>query len=156
MWVVDSDGERRLSSTFMGLLTPEETPEMVIDFPVTVLYPRPNPQPVTVTTVEELEALPNYTVIRDSMYEILQAWDEVPGARRWEQVGNSGHVRSASIMFPATVLYLRPTPEADRLEELKSGVRALVAGWRADGPDDSVKIFMDYLTDILDSHEAKS
>jgi len=39
MWVVDSDGERRLSSSFAGIMTPEETPEMVIDFPATVLYP---------------------------------------------------------------------------------------------------------------------
>jgi len=53
MWVVDSDGERRLSSTFMGLLTPEETPEMVIDFPVTVLYPRPTPEE---GQLEELKA----------------------------------------------------------------------------------------------------
>ena len=43
MWVVDSDGERRLSSSFVGIMTPEETPEMVIDFPATVLYPYPTP-----------------------------------------------------------------------------------------------------------------
>jgi len=53
MWVVDSDGERRLSSTFMGLLTPEDTPERVIDFPVTVLYPRPTPE---AGQLEELKA----------------------------------------------------------------------------------------------------
>ena len=53
MWVVDSDGERRLSSSFVGIMTPEETPEMVIDFPVTVLYPATTPQ---AGQLEELKA----------------------------------------------------------------------------------------------------
>jgi len=62
------------------------------------------PFPRLVETVKELEDLSNYTVIRDSMHKILQACDEAPGTRLWEQMGDPRRFHSASVTLPAVIL----------------------------------------------------
>ena len=99
---------------------------MVIDFPVTVLYPRPNPQPVTVTTVEELEALPDGTAMLLPDGDMARRWhfpDGRPGLKLiLADLGRQGDLSlsfdwpgmSYESYLPATVLY--PTaPQADVL-----------------------------------------
>ena len=89
----------------------------------------------------------------EKVAKALFAWDiqehEEPRPT-WE--GSEGLRKVFRSGAAVAIAAMQPEPQADVLAE----VRELVAGWRADGPDDSVKIFMDYLTDILDKHEANS
>jgi hypothetical protein len=67
-------------------------------------------KPRTITTVEELDALPEKSVIRDadgSVYEAFEAWnrDESSYGIQWLETGTSWRAEMAEIALPATVLY---------------------------------------------------
>ena len=123
------------------------------------------PEPVNVTTVEELEALDSETPILTAINTCSMAGTLLAKFR------GMGHVTVS--MFPATVLYPRPTPEEGQLEELKAAVRAgvehtvntetqegvghTIDHWRgmhfADGRDAGIELLAEQVYAILDKDE---
>jgi len=77
------------------------------------------PEPVTVTTVEELEALPTPAVIIDSDERVAKKctaheyFTGAPMADKWMEVGSESSIQATEIDLPATVLYPTPTPQDD-------------------------------------------
>lgn len=76
------------------------------------------PQPRTVNTVEELEALPNESLILDAQKSCREGLTSVEGRNWWRTMGPAKVLPSEEIQLPATVLYegeatLRILPEHD-------------------------------------------
>ena len=61
-------------------------------------------KPRTISTIEELDALPFEAVIRDSEGFILERWGE-PKENLWATVMNPAYIPRVDIDLPATVLY---------------------------------------------------
>ena len=81
--------------------------------------------PVTVETVEELEALPNGTAFRDAGGHLCEAVGQVNGIRHLFSVsGLLGFHRAESIALPATVL-TPATPERTELVGVAAVERVL-------------------------------
>lgn len=65
-------------------------------------------RPRIITAVEQLDALPFETVIRDAEGHVLERWGE-PSENLWATVMVSAYIPRGDIALPATVLF---TPEA--------------------------------------------
>lgn len=59
----------------------------------------------SITTIEELEALPFESVIRDAGGHVLERWGD-PDVPMWLTVGVSGFVPPVDITLPANVLHI--------------------------------------------------
>lgn len=62
-------------------------------------------KPQQVTTLEELDALPFETVIRDSGGHVLERWGE-PEEKLWATVMVNAFIPCSDIAFPVTVLHV--------------------------------------------------
>jgi hypothetical protein len=67
-------------------------------------------KPRTITTVEELDALPHEAVVQDAGGFILEHWEE-PEDRIWKAAGNEWAWSTDDITLPAQLLYA-PEPSA--------------------------------------------
>jgi len=112
------------------------------------------PEPVTVTTVEELEALPNWTIAQQDSGTVLEQRSRDGGLAAWYGYigGRMLHGETSQWVadkinlgseYPVTVLYSRPTPQADVLAEVRAQIGRLptnrTASW-AHGGWDSVSL----------------
>ena len=61
-------------------------------------------KPRTVTTIEELDALPFEAVIRDAEGHVLERWGQ-PKENLWATVMVGAYIPRGDIALPATVLY---------------------------------------------------
>ena len=61
--------------------------------------------PRTVTTVEELDALPDMSVIITEQGGLWEAVRAYPGRNVWQEPGREGLVASETLALPATVLH---------------------------------------------------
>lgn len=83
----------------------EAWPEHAAHAVVAALAPR------RVETAEELDALPEDTIVADSDGNAWQIGECISGVPTWREAGSSGHWTSDNVSLPATVLW---TPEGEQ------------------------------------------